>query len=382
MRRWLCYRIVLTALLEGTWTVAFPHQQQGARRRSISRTIVVDTITQTATISPLLLLYSHDDPLQGSKEDSSIDQLREIDYEKRRHIWANRYGSVEALRENFGAAPPWGDLDSDQSRQLYHTLLPRSLLALNEAGLMRPDELAPLAYQARVAAKDYTRERCTLPGRMLAVGFDAYRSFRRDGTFQTKGLSWEQLWDKYEAQIVEEECVEELKGAIDEEALTTRIYLRILERSCATNKAFDQMFLQNATEHSDELADLAAIANMLESDVRDILLQPKKAKKLDKFERKSDKKQGKMERKAERSESKLQKEIEKASMEDEKRRQKIIRKRIKLRRKIAKKRPFVSTDVGNKSNAVRQRDRRSRAYCVLRVIVGTRRRFRKLRSHE
>ena len=148
-----------------------------------------------------------------------------------------RYGSVEALRQTFGRSPSkWGDLDPEATRQLYHTLLPRSLLGLHMAGLMKPDELAPLAYQARVAAKEYARMRSKLPQRVLAMAFDSYRSWKRDGNpLNFKGLSWEDLWDKYEAQIVQEECDSELKQGkkclLDREALTKRIYLRILERS-------------------------------------------------------------------------------------------------------------------------------------------------------
>ena len=90
-------------------------------------------------------------------------------------------------------------------------------------------------------------------------------------------MSWEQIWQKYEGQIVQEECALALSGArrpakwarLGGKELSMRIYLRILERSCATNQAFDALFL------NDDDDDLAAIAQQLDEDVRTILLRPK-----------------------------------------------------------------------------------------------------------
>eukprot|EP00977_Amphora_coffeiformis_P009702 scaffold2234_cov165-Amphora_coffeaeformis.AAC.1 len=123
---------------------------------------------------------------------------RSDEFEARRKAWEDKYGSADALCRTFGgcANPIWGDLDGEATRELYHTLLPRSLWALQEADILQPEELAPLAYQARVAAKEYARRRSTLPNRLLAMGFDGYRSWKRDGNpLNTKGLSWEDLWE-------------------------------------------------------------------------------------------------------------------------------------------------------------------------------------------
>jgi hypothetical protein len=92
-------------------------------------------------------------------------QEKRQEYARRRALWAEKYGSLEALKKRFGSGPPWGDLSPPQTRTLYHTLLPRSLLGLYELEVMKPEELAPLAYEARVAAKQYARSRCILPGR-------------------------------------------------------------------------------------------------------------------------------------------------------------------------------------------------------------------------
>jgi hypothetical protein len=307
----------------------------------------------------------HDDDVD---DDSPTSFYPPAEYEARRLLWQERYGSVDALRRHFGVAqrPWWGDLSAEATRELYHTLLPRSLLGLHEAGLMRPEELAPLAYQARKAAKEYARERCTLPGRLLAKCFDGYRSFKKHGTFNTNGMSWEQVWTKYEAQIVQEECTQELNGdsscRIDEGALVNRIYLRILERSCVTNAAFDKLFLHPHHHHPnnkknkneekenpvdryypskndkrskdnnnkpdknwmvDPPDDLIVLADKLERDVRTILLPPRENKGFWKWARRNSRQKQKADDDALDKKVKLeQKELQQAV--------KVERKRVKI----------------------------------------------------
>ena len=83
----------------------------------------------------------------------------------------NDKGSASALARMFGNPPLWGDLSPN-------TLLPRSLLGLHTMGLMNPEELASLAYEARIAAKEYARSRCVWTGRLITKAFDQYRSLR------------------------------------------------------------------------------------------------------------------------------------------------------------------------------------------------------------
>ena len=147
---------------------------------------------------------------------------------------------------------------------------------------MKPEELAPLAYEARIAAKEYARSRCVWTGRLVTAMFDRYRNLRERGRWsQTSSLTWDELWQKYEAQIVQEECADVLNGTVataeQKESLTMHIYLKILERSCATNEAFDSLFLKEV--HTDDSDDLAQIASQLEHDVREILLRPKEHEK-------------------------------------------------------------------------------------------------------
>ena len=130
-------------------------------------------------------------------------------------------------------------------------------------GLSDVDELAPLAYQARMAAKKYARERSRLPGRIGSMFYDGWRQWRRYGKWKVDGMSWEQIWDKYESQILRETIGERWDeggvnegsndlvlqgstqlGEVNDQDLTAKICLRILERSVVTNKMVDELFLK------------------------------------------------------------------------------------------------------------------------------------------
>jgi hypothetical protein len=254
------------------------------------------------------------------------------EFARRREAWLARYGSASALQSTFGTGPPLGDLSPEQTRSLYHRLLPRSLLGLHEMGLMRPEELAHLAYEARIAAKEYARSRCVVSGRLMTAAFDQYRSLRDHGrpAVGSGSMSWEEVWQKYEGQIVQEECAAALnrtdtcakREEQGREALSVRIYLRILERSCATNKAFDSLFLKESAATLAEDSSLAAMAEQLDEDVRAILLGPRDGEKarrtIEKAQRMQRDRRKKEQKTEERSKSKLRKEWAKAEMRRQK----------------------------------------------------------------
>jgi len=222
--------------------------------------------------------------------------------------WAERYTSVEALREHFGSNQNrvWGDLQASTARRLYKTLLPRALLELSKLGKLHPKDLAPLAYQARVAAKLYARERCTVPARLAATLFDGFRQWLKYGKFQAHGMTYDQLWEKYAEKILHEtEAEHELNrpgtlvpgGVLHEDDhdhheeecdafysdcqdLSEQVCLRILERACVSNEAVDSVALQGQ-----DLADetelrpeqrflLERIRSQLEHDMYQLLLPP------------------------------------------------------------------------------------------------------------
>jgi hypothetical protein len=289
------------------------------------------------------------------------------EYERRKNLWLERYGSVKALQQTFGRASIFGDLTPEQTRRLYHTLLPRSLLGLYEMGLMKPEELAPLAYNARIAAKEYARSRCNLFGRLMTTAFDIYRG--RLG--KPSSMSWEEIYQKYEAQIVEEVCTNELKRPSDED-LTMLIYLRILERSCSTNLAFDSLFLKEEDEDDSDYLD--AVADKLENDVRFLLLSSNTRAQAEKVEQKM--------QEEEEKEAKKQLKLDKKEL---KRRQKAFMKKLRHQRK-PKEEAAELHDAATDASTVRMEDNNdtepstSKRWIILRIMAGTRRKDRKLKK--
>ena len=241
-----------------------------------------------------------------------------------------RYGTVDALKHTFGTGPPWGDLSPTQTRSLYHTLLPRSLLALNEMGFVTAEDLAPLAYEARIAAKEYARSRCIWTGRVGVFLFDQYRSLRDKGRLiqpgKSSSMSWEEIWAKYEGQILKEHAEKKKTGGrikeLDEDELMMQTYMRILERSCSTNQTFDKLFLPDKEggdvgEGGNGGISLASIASQLDHDVRTILLSPSEISKVEKKVKKMEKKQLKEREKEEKKQRKADKKKQKRRKVDE-----------------------------------------------------------------
>ena len=202
------------------------------------------------------------------EEEIPLDVASAFNGTTAKDVWAARYASVEALRETFGRNKNvlWGDLDPVTTRRLYKTLLPRALLELYHCHGASSEDLAPLAYRARVAAKLYARERSTLPTRLGACLFDGARQFRNYGSFQTNGMSYDQIWEKYAKQVMQEEDWE------DEEDLTSKICYKILEKSCTSNAAVDAALL------GEDAHDLKEITRKLEKEVFNLLHDDEAAK--------------------------------------------------------------------------------------------------------
>ena len=113
----------------------------------------------------------------------------------RKNAWLAKYGSADALKQTFGTLG--NKLSPSDTRALYHALLPRSLLALSELDVLTPEDLAPLAYRARIAAKEYARSQCNTQGRILTTLVDQYRSIKRgNGLLSTKenpSMTWDDV---------------------------------------------------------------------------------------------------------------------------------------------------------------------------------------------
>jgi len=188
---------------------------------------------------------------------------------------------VRTLRDQFGENRNklWGDLDNETARRLYHTLLPRVLLKVTSNSEIREDELAHLAYQARLAAKQYARERCNVPGRMFAMAFDGFRHWKAYGNWSTKGMTWDEVWEKYEREVIsnmnasreQQSLTASHLSDVNEEDLTRRICLRILERSCKTNPIIDQMFLKSSEGEENSSDDVVLVAQQFDQEIHDLI---------------------------------------------------------------------------------------------------------------
>jgi len=207
----------------------------------------------------------------GRKQQLNKIALQKVPFDevqRRKEEWADKYTSVDALRETFGSNKNklWGDLQASTARRLYKTLLPRALLELSKVGGLEPEDLAPLAYQARMAAKMYARERSTVPLRVTATLFDGFRQWLKYGKFQSHGMSYDQLWEKYAERIIEE---------TDKGDVSHQVCQRILERACATNPRVDELCLKEKSgdEFDSQQTDvLEMVHRQLEHDIYQLLL--------------------------------------------------------------------------------------------------------------
>jgi len=210
--------------------------------------------------------------------------LDDEEYQRRKQEWADRYTTLDGLRATFGSNKNklYGDLDAQTTRRLYKSLLPTAVCELVLDLEVRPEELAQLAFEARKAAKLYARERCHVPARLLANWYDGFRALRRYGRFQTEGMSYDQLFDKYyqrselerSVSLLEQEGKRRKKSRVSdewtEEDMVTRTCMKILESACRTNPLVDRMTLKAEDRISDR-EDLEKIAQTLEDDVRKLL---------------------------------------------------------------------------------------------------------------
>jgi len=250
---------------------ALPNERQPAQRHS-----VLKHLFRKKYPAALIKQRRHHEKKHAHKK-APAECKQQIDYQRRKQEWASKYTSVEALRRTFGSNSNvlWGDLDAGTARRLYKTLLPRALLELHQMGV-HPTDLAPLAYQARVAAKLYARERCVVPARVAAEVYDGFRQWRRYGSFQTAGMSYQQVWNKYAADVMDTAAAAQSSNgeSLTETDVTAQICLKILERSCQTNEMIDKLVLSKDKDDTvaEQRRDLQEVTDTLERDVRRLLL--------------------------------------------------------------------------------------------------------------
>lgn len=147
--------------------------------------------------------------------------------------------SVEALRKRYGSSKSvWGEWSNCDTRRFYKQQLPRALQIDGALGLSL-EERAQLASAARHALRVYARERCHLPGRMIARLYDGIRHLQTFGYWSSTGMTWEEVLLKYQAQ-----AKRQLGKDATEEDILEFVYKRILEKSCESNAAVDEMSIK------------------------------------------------------------------------------------------------------------------------------------------
>jgi hypothetical protein len=228
---------ISSTLLHASTAIPLPHQNHHHHSITNDRTTFGSTTTATKSTrkkhkKKTVSSSTNPNTSSTSKSSSSSVPISAKD------VWAERYCSVAGLREAFGKNRNvwWGDLDGPTTRRLYKRLLPVILLELRDQ--YDSTELAPLAYQARVAAKLYSRERSMVPTRVAAYGFDMIRQFCKYGKWNNTGLSYQQLFDKYatKCQTTNEQ----------------EVCAKILERSCVSNETIDRLLLQRYHHHNND----------------------------------------------------------------------------------------------------------------------------------
>lgn len=147
--------------------------------------------------------------------------------------------TVRMLRKEFGTRSSWwGDLTSAQTRELYHSLLPKILLLENEFEDLPLKNRAYIASAARYAARLYARERCRLPGRIAANIYDGARHAIRYGRWSWTGMTVDQIWLKYENELKAEQDGEH---DFETDVFYQALYRKIIAKSCSTNPFFDRI---------------------------------------------------------------------------------------------------------------------------------------------
>ncbi|VEU38261.1 unnamed protein product [Pseudo-nitzschia multistriata] len=299
-------------------TDSFQQSDWRNNRRQQHRISLASSLQATSIANgpPLIGVYGGDifDPCSDSnwysrqrqrtrkkrKQRRAKTACNDAEYQKRKQEWADRYTTLEGLRETFGSNRNklYGDLDVATTRRLYKSLLPTAVCELVLDLEVKPEELAQLAYDARKAAKLYARERCHLPARVFANCYDGVRSFRRYGRFQVEGMSYDQIFNKYYERSARERSMRKIssqkKGeqgidigdvggtdvshGWDEEDIVTQTCMKILESACRTNPFIDQLALSSSNESNNgrnkkrmDRKELEQIAQKLEQDVRKLL---------------------------------------------------------------------------------------------------------------
>mmetsp|Transcript_27358 Transcript_27358/g.35522 ORF Transcript_27358/g.35522 Transcript_27358/m.35522 type:complete len:269 (+) Transcript_27358:119-925(+) len=148
------------------------------------------------------------------------------------------FSTLDHFRKTYGERRcHLGDLGFRCARHFYHYVLGTSLTNVDCKSHISLEKRAKMAFYTRKAAKIYTRERSILISRYLCDLYDGIRHLYHHGTWSGDGLTWEEVYFKYENTVLQQ--MPDLEG----DELAFRVYLKILEKSHQTNQIFDKLLL-------------------------------------------------------------------------------------------------------------------------------------------
>lgn len=151
--------------------------------------------------------------------------------------------SLEALRRRYGTSDFWGDWSPAETRRFYKQMLPKALSIDGALGLSLKQR-AEIASANRHALRLYARERCHLPARIIAKLYDGLRHLHSFGTWNSDGMSWTEVKQKYSLEA-------KAQGCETEEDVLLFVYNRIVEKASATNPLFDEISASNQIMKAD-----------------------------------------------------------------------------------------------------------------------------------
>ena len=119
---------------------------------------------------------------------------------------------------------------------VYKTIYVSCCMAVDGSLGLTLEERAQLASASRHALRTYSRERCHLPGRLLALLYDGIRHMHFCGSWSSTGMTWQEVQLKYQkaAKIA-------LGSNASQEDISFFVYRTIVQKSCSTNEFFDRM---------------------------------------------------------------------------------------------------------------------------------------------
>lgn len=170
---------------------------------------------------------------------SMIRSTSTLDFESRQAVgqhYTTPPTSLQELRRRFGTSTTiWGDWSPQETRLFYKQQLPRALQIDGALGLTL-EQRAEIASANRHALRMYARERCHLPQRVLARLYDGIRHLYVFGTWNSDGMTWEEVKAKYSAEALK-------LGYDTDEDVLLYVHKRIVDKSSATNMIFDNIAL-------------------------------------------------------------------------------------------------------------------------------------------